>query len=245
MSILTPSIINTKYIIFILIHCAYSTNIVLSIWLSFHVPLQPGEVNYCLSTLISFLIDIFCISLILVVVLVLILGFFGLHLIWFLFVLVIFSSSCRNLLLQGELVSISDFSVSYFVMDLFICTSPHNQYSQKNLAENPKLRTNRKLFYYHYLLYSPENIQKKAQKYPFSWSISNLKLFHTLKVIKTLYESFKIPTIATVELSLLKIYKTLKKIPTRGFWTPQVPGSFNLQFILKCEILSLLLRTYT
>ena len=83
------------------------------------------------------------------------------------FGLVIFSWSCFNFLLQGELIIILDFSLRQFVRltnlgtfkwkQLLCYGSSFLHQSSKSIAPNklgevPKLALNRKLFYYQYLL---------------------------------------------------------------------------------------------
>ena len=86
-----------------------------SIWLSFQIPLQPGEVNSCLSKLISFFKEtFFCFF-----VFTSCFGFnfvsFYFSLNWFTLVLVMFLWSCCNFIFQGDLIMISDFSPRLFV----------------------------------------------------------------------------------------------------------------------------------
>ena len=111
-------------------------------------------------------------------------------------VLVIFSWYCCNFLLQGELIMISNFSPRRFVKlsDMGIFKWKHlatllwsASSSSVNSLKKGLWEPYRKLFHYPYFLllvkkeisrYSQGTSTGKAQKYPFSWSISNLKLFH-------------------------------------------------------------------
>ena len=110
-------------------------------------------------------------------------------------VLVIFSWYCCNFLLQGELIMISNFSPRRFVKlsDMGIFKWKHlatllwsASSSSVNSLKKGLWEPYRKLFHYPYFLllvkkeiscYSQGTSTGKAQKYPFSWSISNLKLF--------------------------------------------------------------------
>ena len=111
-------------------------------------------------------------------------------------VLVIFSWYCCNFLLQGELIMTSNFSPRRFVklsnMGIFkwkhLATLLWSaSTSSVNSLKKGLWEPYRKLFHYPYFLllvkkeisrYSQGTPTGKAQKYPFSWSISNLKLFH-------------------------------------------------------------------
>ena len=111
-------------------------------------------------------------------------------------VLVIFSWYCCNFLLQGVLIMISNFSPRRFVKlsDMGIFKWKHlatllwsASSSSVNSLKKGLWEPYRKLFHYPYFLllvkkeisrYSQGTSTGKAQKYPFSWSISNLKLFH-------------------------------------------------------------------
>ena len=111
-------------------------------------------------------------------------------------VLVIFSWYCCNFLLQGELIMISNFSPRRFVKlsDMGIFKWKHlatllwsASSSSVNSLKKGLWEPYRKLFHYPYFLllvkkeisrYSQGTCTGKSQKYPFSWSISNLKLFH-------------------------------------------------------------------
>ena len=111
-------------------------------------------------------------------------------------VLVIFSWYCCNFLLQGELIMISNVSPRRFVKlsDMGIFKWKHlatllwsASSSSVNSLKKGLWEPYRKLFHYPYFLllvkkeisrYSQGTSTGKAQKYPFSWSISNLKLFH-------------------------------------------------------------------
>ena len=111
-------------------------------------------------------------------------------------VLVIFSWYCCNFLLQGELIMTSNFSPRRFVklsnMGIFkwkhLATLLWSaSTSSVNSLKKGLWEPYRKLFHYPYFLllvkkeisrYSQGTSTGKAQKYPFSSSISNLKLFH-------------------------------------------------------------------
>lgn len=73
---------------------------------------------------------------------------------------------------------------------------------------------------------------EKLQKYPFRWSITNLKLLHTKKCNNARLKSLKTFTVATMELFLLNNYQIPVIIVTSGFSTLPVTDSFNHYFAL-------------
>ena len=101
---LTPSIINTRYAIFMHAQCVYSANNPTSLALYRSSSTTMG--SQFLFVNINFFLDKLFVSLSLLVHMVLI---------WFLLDLIIFSWSWCNFLFQDELIMVSDFSPRRFV----------------------------------------------------------------------------------------------------------------------------------
>ena len=91
----------------------------------------------------------------------------------------------------------------------------------------------------------PEHIHRKSTKISIPLKYIQFNVISHIKKIKILYKSLKILTVATMELYLLKIYATPKKLPPEAseYYSYLTASIFTL-FYFTLRIFKFLLRTY-